>query len=284
MKSITIEVNSFRNKTQEFISSYSLDNNIDVETKDFSDRTDFIINTDIEKINFSMDSYIWTSKLIRKLIWNIHGKKLIHDRLIKRLKSLSKDEKQNIVISVYNMILDEGCCYKEKIAINKDIRRILSENNLFNVDGYLRFKSHKINKLIDNYIEIVLNDINTENEYNEFIDLLQFYVDGQIPMYDLVNVVINKDNFKILDINKKEIENGSIDEVVEDINFENINKSDILVSSLIVLAPKNIVLHIENHKEPELISVLKEIFTDRISICNGCSTCKLNINKKKNLD
>lgn len=280
MKSIIIEINSFRNKTQEFINSYSLENNIDVKTKDFSDRTDFIINTDIETINLPMDSYIWISKLIRKLIWNIHGKKLIHDRLIKHLEYLSKDEKQKIVISVYNMILDEGSCYKEKISINKDIRRVLSENNLFNVDGYLRFKPHKINKLIDNSIEKVLEDINTENEYNEFIDLLQFYVDGQIPMYDLVNVVINKDNFKISDINNKEIENGSIDEVVEDIYFENINKSDILVSSLIVLAPKNIVLHIENHKEPELISVLKEIFRNRVSICNGCSTCKLSINKK----
>jgi hypothetical protein len=95
----------------------------------------------------------------------------------------------------------------------------------------------------------------------------------------MVNVVIEKDDFKLFDSYNNKIESQSINEVIDDIYFDDINKSDILVSSLIVLAPKKIMMHLENDKEEDLLNILKKIFRDRLSFCYGCNICRFNIKK-----
>lgn len=282
MGPITIEINSYRKKVHEIIDLYPLDNIINMEINKFDDRTIYMIKADKENNTEKIDLYNWTTKLIQNIILKVYGMKLINNRLIKLLKAVGKEEKDEIRNGVILILSDDDSCSKEKAAIKNEIRESLLENNLFNIDGYLRFKSHKINCLIDKSIEIVVDDMEMESEYNEFIDMLQFYVDGQIPMIDMVNVIIEKDDFKLFDSYNNKIESQSINEVIDDIYFDDINKSDILVSSLIVLAPKKIVLHIENDKEEDLLIVLKKIFRNRLSFCYGCNICRFNI--KKNND
>ena len=281
MESITIEINSFRKKTHEIIDLYPLDNMINMEIIKYDDRTMYMFK--LNKANSEMkDIYNWATRLIQNIIIKVYGAKLINKRLVKLLKAVGKEEKDEIRNGVILLLNDDDICCKEKTAIKKEIEDALLENNLFNIDGYLRFKSQKINGLIDKSIELVIDDMEMESEYNEFIDMLQFYVDEQIPMIDMVNVIIEKNDFKLFDSYNNKIENESINEVIDDIYFDDINKSDVLVSSLIVLAPKKIILHIENDKEEELLNVLKKIFRDRLSFCYGCNICRLNI--KKNND
>lgn len=282
MEPITIEVNSFRKKVHETIDNYPLDSIIKMEINKFKDRTIYMFKLYNENNLEQIDVYNWTTVLIQNIILKVYGTKLINNRLIKLLKAVGKEEKNEIRNSVILLLSDDNICSKEKIAIKNEIRDLLLKNNLFNIDGYLRFKSHKINHLIDKSIEMVVEDMEMESEYNEFIDMLQFYVDGQIPLIDMVNVIIEKDDFKLFDSYNNKIESQSINEIIDDIYFDDINKSDILVSSLIVLAPKKIMMHIENDKEEDLLIVLKKIFRNRLSFCYGCNICRFNI--KKNND
>lgn len=282
MEPITIEINSFRKRVHEIIDLYPLDNIINMEINKFKDRTIYMIKLNNETDSKQVDIYNWTTKLIQNIILKVYGTKLINNRLIKLLKAVGKEEKNEIRNGVIFLLNDDNSCCKEKLAIKNEIGNSLLENNLFNIDGYLRFKPQKINRLIDKSIEMVVDDMEMENEYNEFIDMLQFYVDGQIPMIDMVNVIIEKDDFKLIDSYNNKIESESINEVIDDIYFDDINKSDILVSSLIVLAPKKIMLHLENDKEEDLLNVLKKIFRDRLSFCYGCNICRFNM--KKNND
>jgi putative sporulation protein YtxC len=282
MEPITIEINSFRKKTHEIIDLYPLDSIINMEINKLQDRSIYMIKLHNEIDAERIDIYNWTTRLIQNIILKVHGAKLINSRLIKLLKAVGKEEKNEILNGVILLLNDDGICSKEKIAIKDEIGGCLLESNLFNIDGYLRFKPQKINRLIDKSIEIVVDDMEMENEYNEFLDMLQFYVDGQIPMIDMVNVVIEKDDFKLFDSYNNKIESQSINEVIDDIYFDDINKSDILVSSLIVLAPKKIMMHLENDKEEDLLIILKKIFRDRLSFCYGCNICRFNI--KKNND
>lgn len=281
MDPVVIEVSSFRKKVHEIINKYPLDNQIILDNKNYEDRNIYIIKT--ENNNNINEKIIqdWTTLLIQYIIFEVYTDSLINKRLIKLLKAVGKKEKTEIRNGVIQLLKDDEHCSKEKSAIYDDIMSSILVNNLFNIDGYLRFKSDKINSLIDKSIEMVIEDMEMESEYNEFIDMLQFYVDGQIPLIDIVNVIIEKNDFKLFDSNNNQLESQSINEIIDDLYFDNINKSDILVSSLIVLAPKEIVLHIENDKEEDLLMVLRKVFKNRLSFCYGCNICGFNMVKNK---
>lgn len=284
METIIIEINSFSRKIHKIIDLYPLDGLISIQTTKFVDRTIYMININDKSVSEQLNIYNWTTRLIHNIILKAYGEKITNKRIIKLLKVIGKDEKDKIIQGVNLLLYDDNICTKEKNIIKNEILDLLLENNQFNIDGYLRFQSTKIEKLIDKSIELVMDNIEMESEYNEFIDMLQFYVDGQIPIMDLVNVIIDKNEFKLLDAYNNKIENQSIDEVVEDIDYDNISSSDLLVSSLIVLSPKKIVVHIENDIEEDLLNVLKQIFRDRLSVCYGCNICRVNIKKNNDSD
>lgn len=281
MKPVVIEVNSFKEIIGEIINSYPLSNHISLEKKCYDDRNIYIIKPENNK---NMDEIIvkhWITLLIQTIIIDVYGESLIDKRLVKLLKTIDKIEKEEIKKNVIILLNDYEHFTNEKNDINNEIIELIFENNLFNIDGYLRFKSYKINSLIDKSIEIVIEDIEIESEYNEFVNMLQYYVETQIPLIDMVNVIIEKDDFKLYDSTNSIIKSQTINEIIEDIYFEDINKSDILVSSLIILAPRKIVLHIENDKEEDLLMVLRRIFKDKLTICYGCDVCQFNIKKNK---
>ncbi len=192
MEPVVIEVSSFRKKIHEIINKYPLDNQIIFENINYEDRNIYIFKS--ENNNNINEKIIqgWTALLIQSIIFEVYMESLINKRLIKLLKAVGKKEKTEIKNGVIQLLKDYEHCSKEKSAIYDEIMASILVNNSFNIDGYLRFKPHKINSLIDKSIEMVIDDMEMESEYNEFIDMLQFYVDGQIPLIDMVNVIIEK--------------------------------------------------------------------------------------------
>lgn len=283
MEPITLEINSFREEIYQVISKYPLED-IHMENKNLDGRVIYIFKTLSNSIHQDSHIYHCVTNLIEEIIIKVYTEDLINKGFIKIFRTTDKEEKLKIRDGVMLLIEDEKYCIKEKIAIRKEIISILREKNLFNIDGYLRFKPHKINLFIDKSIETTIEDIQIESEYDDFIDMLQYYVKKQTPIVDLINVIIEKDDFKLLDSYNNEIEGGSINEIIDDLYFDEISKSDILVSSLIVLAPKQIILHVENEKEEDLLIVLKNIFKDRLSFCYGCNLCRFNTFKNKDGD
>jgi len=165
--------------------------------------------------------------------------------------------------------------------LNHELLSYLIENNILIIDGYLTFRPKTFNYLIDKAIDKVIIEIQLEKEYDEFIYMLQTFVDSQYSKIDLVNVVIKNDRFQLLDADNNKINNDYIEIILEDLFDDDINQSDILLSSLLAVSPLNIVIHIEEGKENELIEVLKKIFRNRIKICDGCSLCYMHDIERK---
>ena len=98
-------------------------------------------------------------------------------------------------------------------------------------------------------IEKAISQLEVEKEYLEFLNMLQYFVDIQEPKADLVNVIIKDGDYFLLDKDNNPIENGLLTSMEGDFLYEDISKADLLVSSLIVLSPKKLIIHIEEGEE-----------------------------------
>ena len=59
------------------------------------------------------------------------------------------------------------------------------------------------------------------------------------------------------------------------------NYDDLLISSLITIAPSKIIIHSqEQHDDKKIIEIIENIFVNKISICNKCELCNQGGNVK----
>ncbi|NLK43769.1 MAG: sporulation protein, partial [Tissierellia bacterium] len=49
---------------------------------------------------------------------------------------------------------------------------------------------------------------------------------------------------------------------------------DLLVSSLIVLSPQKLIIHIDEGEEKELIDLISQVFKDKVEFCRACDICR----------
>ncbi|EYE89481.1 hypothetical protein Q428_02170 [Fervidicella metallireducens AeB] len=168
-----------------------------------------------------------------------------------------------------------------KNNILKKIEEYLQESSEIILDGFITFRLREFNSDLQNIIEQVVDEYIAEREYSEFIKLLKYFVDIQESKFESLNIyILNGGDYRIEDDNCNDITK----EMFEDFNIENIkgeiNKHDLLISSLITSAPKKITIHgIENSQNQEVLDTLKNIFSDKIIYCSGCDRCK-----NKNID
>jgi putative sporulation protein YtxC len=276
---IRISTNLPKDKINELILSHSLDEHISILNESSENEiSSFVINKKkLDEIIF----YNSLADMVFNLINRFYMDKLIFERVYELLKDFPQGEVDVIGNTVYDLLLDDDYFVKEKNKIKEELRDYLAENNTLIIDGYLRFRSDTYKDLIDLIIEKVVLDVQMETEYEEFIYMLQYYLDSQFPKYDIVNVIIKENNYYLVDSKYKQIESPTIYSIIEEHGMDDFSKADILVSSLIILAPNKIVVHMKNDKEKDLLMILKRIFTNRVSFCYSCDLCD---EYKPNLD
>ncbi|MBC8589313.1 putative sporulation protein YtxC [Paratissierella segnis] len=271
MVPIRISTNLPKDKVNELVLSHSLDGHISIlnETNE-NETSSFIINK--KKLD-EMIFYNSITEMVFNLINRFYMDQFVFNRVNDILVDFIQNEIDVVSNTVYDLLQDNDYFTKEKNKIREELRDYLLENNTLNIDGYLRFRSDSYKELIDLIIEKVVLDIQMETEYEEFIYMLQYYLDSQFPKYDIVNVIINENNYYLVDSKHKKIESPILYSIIEEQGIDDFSQADILVSSLIVLAPKKIVVHMKNDKEKDLLMILKRIFTDRLSFCYSCNIC-----------
>lgn len=121
-------------------------------------------------------------------------------------------------------------------------------------------------------MERAVDEFVIEKEYNEFIELLRYFVEIQEPRIGLVNVLQETDgSFQIMDSNENIIKNEYLEGYLVDMFDGEVEYEDLLVSALINIAPEKILLHFD---DAEVEKTVKSIFGERVSICQGCYLCQ----------
>lgn len=242
----------------------------------------------------SMESY----KVLKTYISNALADYIIRqyeERLLTRIINgnfcyFNAAEKKEILSRSLNIIRNEDKTFLNSLfqirRRNVIIRRLMdyfdNANNII-LDGFVNFRLKEYIKDLEDVVDKAVDDFLMDREYREFIRLLRYFVDIQEPKIDTVHVIVGfDDRYMLLDGSKKEITNECIQEYVNEISEGEINYDDLLVSSLITFAPRKIVIHCTGQfRNKELIETIKNVFSGRIILCQGCNLCSQKLSKSE---
>lgn len=194
------------------------------------------------------------------------------------------EEERKTILNYAARNLDKALGGAENAGDNKLNRQVkilqklldyLTMHNQLVVDGFIRFRLKDYMGELEESVERAVDDFIMEREYNEFINLLRYFVEIQEPRVDVVHITCSSEGFfNLWNKEKKLIENNGLEAFMEDEAFKDINYEDMLVSALITLAPGQLVLHFpRDGRYHNTIDTLRNVFTDKVTLCPGCDWC-----------
>lgn len=219
--------------------------------------SDIVVNEMEEKIvyNILSNNYYYFIPKERQLI-------------LKHLKTIQENEKYQYKEGI-------GYAISRKAKILHAILEYLRENDTIHLDGFIQFRLKNYIEELENNVDKAVEDFLMEKEYNEFIRLLRYFVDIQEAKIDVVNVLMNEEGkYHLYDRMHRMLNNEYLEDIAYEMADKDIGYDDLLISSLITLAPKKIIIHFStNRNKKEIIETIHNVFSNRVEICNGCEFC-----------
>lgn len=217
---------------------------------------------------------------IAAMIVEKYDPKMIGNILESKYKHYTKEERNEI----YGMVISflDKVHEKQKatsVILHKDVenalKSYLAEQDELILEGFIQFRLSTYKKHLEQIIDRIVKEYETQKEYHDFIKLLQYFVQLQECKLQIVHVIGCADRtFKILDEYKNEITQQCIEEFQADIQMLDINYDDLLVSALISIAPQEIVIHCyEEIHNKQLIETICSVFQGRVKFCQTCEIC-----------
>lgn len=192
------------------------------------------------------------------------------------IKALNEKEDYYLSTNVYKI--------SKKVRMIEEIVEYMENYNELIIDGFIRFRLKYYVDDLKDAVESGVEDYLMEKEYNEFIRLLQYFVDIQEPKIQTMHILIDENHrYSLLDTNYNYIQNEYLEELATEFLDGEIKYEDLLISSLITIAPTKIYIHhMEDAPNQEIMDTIQKVFSDRVVICSGCEICRgKNIAKKE---
>ncbi|MHB8126754.1 MAG: sporulation protein YtxC [Desulfitobacteriaceae bacterium] len=167
--------------------------------------------------------------------------------------------------------------YREhrKASLLTQILACLENNSFFDVEGFLRFRALDYKQEVDKALAYTVDEFILQKEYLEFIELLKHFLDTQAPRIDTLHVGINsKGKFHLFNDQGEKVTGQFLDNYTLDDGGSEFSYEDLLISSLIAVAPRQVVLHICYDGYRDTLQTVRKVFKDRVSYCSGCAICK----------
>lgn len=201
---------------------------------------------------------------------NILKSLLTHDYLL-----LNKCEKLHILEEACNLInknendfIKTLILLKRRFLIKQNILEYLNENSTLDIDGFVTFRLSAYKKMLSELIQKVIEDLKVQQEYKEFINMLKFFVETQKNRSSKIHIVFEKNGeYTLFDANNKDITEQCFSEFTEAKEQNNLNNEDVLISSLITLAPKKVFLHFETENfNKKIVHTIEQIFENKVFV------------------
>lgn len=141
-----------------------------------------------------------------------------------------------------------------------------------NMLGFVRFRLQDHWNELFELVETGIDEYLEEKQYEEFVELLRYFIAVQDIKQEVVHIVPSVDKpFHLYDEKGNRLWMDQLDSVLN-MEEQNCRDEDYLVSALVTLAPQRIVLHMASDK-PGLTQTIRSIFDNRLSTCHSCQLC-----------
>ncbi|MCR2045266.1 putative sporulation protein YtxC [Anaerosalibacter massiliensis] len=265
---------------EDIVNNYDFGENIEIKEEKINDRFFLKFYNEYKDENF----YNNLSIFITEIIIEYYLKDMILKEVFMNYVNFNREEKIEIVQLAYKNLYSEEGITKERELIFKEVYDYISVTNMMLIDGFVSFRLKSMDEMINQIIKRSIDEFSAVKEYREFINILQYFVDIQEPKIDLVNVLIENGEYKLYDKDNNKIDGDFLKDIINELSEDGINKEDILISSLITIAPKHIIIHVtEEHKNDEIVDIIQNVFMENVDFCKGCELCNITVplNKKK---
>lgn len=215
---------------------------------------------------------------ITNILYNIIIDNFRHRELLEYLTEnyffLKHDEMVEVDIKINNILKQ-----KEKItgedsiyamnrinSIQLAIKEFIEEDDYINIDGYIRFRLKPISKYVEEIVDKVVETFMVEKEYNEFINLLKYFVDIQDSKIDKISIIVKENGgYEVIDSQGNDIFKDFINDLVENKDDKKVNQEDVIISGLITNAPKEICIYNkEMCQNQEFLNTISSVFRERV--------------------
>ena len=215
----------------------------------------------------------YEKKLLDKII-NTHyfyflnyEKAKIIDKALRRLE-MEEDDAASLRVDIIREKLEEYLSLERPATDN-----ILASKGA--VEGFVRFRLREYYSVLETVVDDAAQEFLIEREYEEFIGLLKYFVEISESKLPILHIVPADCGYTFLDHNKRDITNECLSDFLLPIEGvcgpfviaeDNINYDDMLISTLIMLAPARILWHAAE-ESTEIATTVKKIFEDRLELC-----------------
>lgn len=219
------------------------------------------------------------SKLLADWIVNYEERRIVNKVVSENYFYFNQDERDTVKAIALRTLTDNSARYK---LVLTRITEYLDDHYELVLDGFVRFRLKDYQLQLLKIVDHVVDDFMMEFEYKEFVRLLRYFVDMQEPRAEEAHVVIKEGNmFTLFDSQGKIISNQYLEDMLLQNDIvdtpDNLNYEDLLISTLIMLAPRNIMMHSSNKlRDQDLVDTVKNVFEDRVIVCKGCEMCSVN--------
>jgi putative sporulation protein YtxC len=151
----------------------------------------------------------------------------------------------------------------------------LQENNEVHLHGFVRFRLKEYRQELAEAVEEAIDDYLEDRQYQEFIELLRYFVSTQESRHETIHIVpLEGNRFSLYDENGLPLQLEALEAYVGMQDAPD-RTDDLLLSALITLAPQKIVFHLTEGRQA-LAQTLHSIFEDRFAYCSACAHCLIN--------
>lgn len=249
----------------------------DIAKKELCEKFSFTLKNN--QLSFSSEDiaflHLKISEILTEYIICFEEENLLKSLINLDYAFLNFSEKNNILNSAIKIIKNHDNDFlrmlillKRRFLIKQNILEYLSENNYLNLSGFIQFRLSNYKKMLFELIQKVVDDYNLQKEYQEFINMLKCFVESQKSRSPKLHVIFEENGeYLILDEKNKDITQNCFEEFIETKEQNNLNNEDVLISSLITLAPKKLLLHFESENyNKKIVNTIEQIFENKVVV------------------
>jgi putative sporulation protein YtxC len=246
-----------------------------------------------EQRTFKGDSLLFIYQLAAKataeLILELKEQHIIRTILKNEFNFSGKEESGRIIKHCLSL-LDKGSeltnpsWNRRHLMLAKNLQKCLLESNILNIDGFISFRLREYGKELREVIEYAVDEFLVDQQYEEFVGLLKYFVYFQEPQIPLAHVV-HKGGHELLlfDQFMNPLEHHFDENVfVERMNQQDMEMEDAAVSTLISVSPAKLIIHTRDEQMPA-VKTLIQIFEKRVEICHYCPQCHAFFREKEKI-